>query len=442
MSAQALTIDGKNLVFGLNWLVLDPMESKHLQIQDWRFERGYEWAVTQKFKGDQFYGLAQNDFHYPDKGGAYSGAVLIAQHPKAKGKTTLVLLELEGDYCAVVGLIRGNVVHDAICAKHELGSHRATYQAKLAEQGLVNQAATLGTESMVAESADVLTWQDVVKRIGKFSFSDDAKIKRFKSDRSALVMIVLLAVALLAGIGMMVKSSLDAKAQRMAKLAQEQSNNPTAKYDAEAQKLLARGDAFVPVTAGLTAIASHVGSVPLHLSGWTLKDINCDVTVSECVGGFTRDADGLGTFDSFMKAKPEGWKNVTIQNKGGVIDVKWLVAIKRQPLPKQDTWPTYQDFLVKEGSRWQRYGNIGFNVTIKDPLIQGVPNGVPSSVAETLPSAVFAASWSTSEKPWWMREGLTTEASNMDLQNVKLKFNGSQITFSAEGKAYVRKSSN
>ena len=100
-----------------------------------------------------------------------------------------------------------------------------------------------------------------------------------------------------------------------------------------------------------------------------------------------------------------------------------------------------QELLSVEGSRWQKYAPIGFALVLKDAAIQGLPLNVQPAAVSTAPSAVFAAQWDVSNKPLFMTEILEkTDQPNMTLDEFTVVFTGKEITFTAKGKIYVRKS--
>jgi hypothetical protein len=58
---------------------------------------------------------------------------------------------------------------------------------------------------------------------------------------------------------------------------------------------------------------------------------------------------------------------------------------------------------------------------------------------ENNPNAIHAARWLLTGRPWWLSEVFDKAPENVTLERIDIINNGSEITFNAEGKIYVRK---
>jgi hypothetical protein len=154
-----------------------------------------------------------------------------------------------------------------------------------------------------------------------------------------------------------------------------------------------------------------------------------------------QDATRVGTFADFAAAASKlGWTNLVLSATQKQLTVRVPFNTFLSGLPERAFWPTFQHFLVDVGSQLQSRAVTGFAVDLKEPTIQTMSPSMQSAVAAASPAATYAASWQVVNKPWWQSEALNHSPAYMTLDQLTLHYIGKEITFSAEGKAYVHKS--
>lgn len=437
-------------MFGLEWLELDIMESKHAQIQEWR-SRGYQWSVTYKQDSHVYHGLADSNLDFSDAKELLSGAAVLAHKQEMVGSTALVLMAISEDFCAICGFIDGRIVLDTVSALAELSSVRTSFVQKLSSQGHESAYTVFGTPGLAQGDEQIIQWDDLYIAQVKRKFST-YKIRPFKSERSDLITLAVLVVCLLAGIGGWFWSR-QAKAHKLEILAAgEAQNSPHAKYQRYVDQLLNGKDEFTSAQAGIDAVNKAIEGLPVNVGDWILVDIVCQFKTPQCKIKYKRAASTVSTvestyksfFDSFGEKlpsyfNPKTWEsmrsNATLN--GPIIEVIAPLSPKRTATPAREQWPGYKEFLMVHGSRYQSLEVLGFAISLSEPIVQS--DVIPQSVAQALPEAIYALTWSISNKPWWMHEALTQGANTMDIRVVRLVRVEAGINFFAEGIVYVSK---
>lgn len=428
------------LIFGISWRAFDPYESRHRQITEWR-ARGHTWAARYALGADSYVGLCNDNFDRPSSGVLYSGAALVASLPRIKGRTALIMLEAEEDVC-VVGLINGSVVIDTYGPRTEIGAWRNAFAQKAAEAN--QEFVTMGSPDSadkIGSIDDTLGWDELVSFGAVAGTFNPAKMQAFKSDRTLYVVIVaLLLIPAIAGAYFWYTwRGQQNEKKRIAAIAA--ANDPKTQYAALVGKLLADPKAISPLSPSLAALRQQLASVPVQLAGWRLVKIHCDLKATGCVSEWKQDVSRVGTFSDFSTAaSKQGWTSLVFSATQKQLTARVPFTASRSGLPERALWPTFQHFLADVGSQWQSRAVTGFVVDLKEPTIQAVPPSMQPTVAAASPAATFAASWQVVNKPWWQSEALNHSPAYMTLDQLTLQFTGKEITFSAEGKAYVRKS--
>lgn len=430
---QILYIGNKGLVFGMTWRAYDPLESRHSQINAWKND-GYVWQASYKLDADTVVGLCKEDLEETPNGERrYAGAALIARHPEMRGRTALAMLSINDEDAVYVGLINGNVVIDEIAAKTEESRMRNRFSLDVKNTN--QESGTFHTN---------LVWEDITKFRGGAlgAYYSDAKIAPFKSDRGSWIAVGILVLGLLAMLGWWFKKQYDEEQNRKRQSAAQLAADPRTVYENTVNKLLGNPTAVAPVGVSFPVFRKAMNDMgDVYRAGWVLQNAECVVENKSCLVRWIRVSPNVGTFEGFTKDAPSTWKNITLDTGLNQILVTLPVAVPMVAFAPRAKWPTLQELLATEGSRWQSYAPIGFSVTLKEAIIQGLPTGVQPSAVAAAPAAVFAAPWEVTSKPMFMAEILEkTQQPNMTLDALTLVFNGKEISFTAKGKVYVRQS--
>ena len=430
---QILYIGNKGLVFGMTWRAYDPLESRHSQITAWKAD-GYVWQSSYKLDADTVVGLCKDDLEETSSGERrFSGAALIARHPEMRGRTALAMIPVNDDDAVFVGLISGNVVIDEIAAK--------------TDESRIRNRFALDVKTTNQESGSFhtdLTWDDVANIRGGAlgAYYSEAKIAPFQSDRGSWIFVGLLVLSLLSMSGMWFKKQYDDEKIRKQQSAEKIASDPRSVYEISINKLLGNPTAIAPVGPSVIVFHKAINDMgDVYRAGWVFQSAECMVDSKSCLISWTRISPNVGTFDGFKKDAPDTWKNITLDAGLNQILVTLPVAVPLTAFTARAQWPTLQELLATEGSRWQKYASVGFSVTLKEAIIQGLPIGVQPSAVAAAPAAVFAAPWEVSSKPLFLAEILEkTQQPNMSLDSLRFVFTGNEILFAAKGKIYVRQS--
>lgn len=429
------------VAFGLTWHAFDPFASRHQQITEWR-ANGNKWSAGYKIGPDQYVGLTADIPDIKVKGRLYSGAALVAVHPKVKGKTVLVLLEA-GQGACVVGVLRGTVVIDKWVRFDEVSSVRSDFanRCKNADQNY----SVFGTQ--IPEGGDFGTidaeieWAEIVK-LGAFaSLSSPALIVRFKSDRSAYLGVA--ALVLIVGVIAFFawQRWREEQIQRERMLAAQAANDPVHLYGVAVEKLMADPKGFSAAVKNVSYLKGFFGTLQVARFGWVLKSVTCSLAKATCHIEWSADNTRLGTFRDFIAQSPklpDDWK-IQVGPALNRITADFAIKPNQSNIPAKATWPKYQEFLMNEGSAWQKYQAIGLTAQISEPKLIGSANPGDNKTLDALPIAIHAVDWKISSKPWYLVDVLEHLGPSAQLSEFTVTYSGKDVNFTAEGKAYVRK---
>ena len=430
---QILYIGNKGLVFGMTWRAYDPLESRHSQITAWKGD-GYVWQSSYKLDADTVVGLCKDDLEETTSGERrFSGAALIARHPDMRGRTTLAMLAVNDEDAVFVGLISGNVVIDEIAAK--------------SDESRIRNRFALDVKTTNQESGSFhsdLKWDDVANIRGGAlgAYYSEAKIAPFQSDRGSWILVGLLVLGLLSMSGFWLKKQYDEEKIRKQQTAEKLASDPRTVYEISINKFLGNPTAIAPVGPAVTEFRKAINDMgDVYRAGWVFQNGECVVETKSCLVSWTRISPNVGTFEGFIKSAPTTWKSITFDAGLNQILVTLPVVVPLTAFAPRAKWPTLQELLATEGSRWQTYAPVGFSVSLKEAIIQGLPIGVQPSAVAAAPAAVFAAVWEVSSRPLFLAEILEkTQQPNMTLDSLRFVFTGNEIQFAAKGKIYVRQS--
>lgn len=431
--AHVIQINDRHaLAFGLNWQVLDPMESKAKQTRSFRAD-GAKWQASFKVDGEINFGSAK-ELRLPSKLKTLSGAGQAASHPEWKGKTVLILLEDQGhdgqpNEVAVIGLLKGNVLYDLLVPVEEVRTIRQSFFSDCERANTHPQ--TIG-KSLTMDPVEMpFGWDDLLpKKKGRLSSTEMVAVTPLRADMPGWV-VPSLVVTILAGAGYSYyqKEAEKAFRQRLA----SQKVDPMVLYEQSVNQLLAQPVA--PAAETLQVLREKLKDIPTHVAGWQLASINCGSTGSCLVEWNRKD----GTYKEFLEYAPKEFGGVNLMPEGVKLVHTMQFAFPQKPLPTRDQWPTEQNFILETVSQWQRYWDIDFKPTMKLPQLVGVPPSVPPAAVMGSPNAVWASNWDVRGAKWWMAEGLDTLPGNVALTNVVVSYAANEINFEAGGLAYVRK---
>lgn len=439
---QTLQINPKSaLIFGLAWRAYDPYESRHRQITEWQ-QQGFTWSSSYSLGTDTYVGLCDENFERPSKGALYSGAALIAKHKRLIGRTSLILLEATDEVC-VVGIIEGCVVID-VCVHHdEVVSQRNAFAQRCTESGKTFETFGLLESSQELGNLDHhIEWDDIVSMSPFTAVSTKAKLDKFKSDRSAWLLIGFLTLIAL-GFAASAFSTYLSNQERQRQIdAVAAANDPHRLYEEAIQKVLSDPKVIAPLGASLLTLRAELGQLPMTRGGWRLEKIACEIAQSQCVAEWSLDQSKIGTYADFMNevpSMPQKWKHTLGPSIGKISSVA-QIEIPRSSLPEKSTWVSSQEFLKAVASNWQKAVSLGFAIEVKEPTPQALVSNLPAAAAEVHPSVIHASQWALTGRPWWLSEVLDSAPKYMTLDRLILQNNGKEFSFSAEGKVYVRKS--
>jgi hypothetical protein len=422
------------VLFGLSWRAYDSFESRHGQIVEWQ-SQGLTWSASYKLGADTYVGLIDDSFEHPSKGNLYSAAALVAMNPRIKGKTALVLF-ISGDEVAMIGLLDGCVIFDVCTSNEDVALHRNNFAQRCTGKTFL----TFGPQEL-GQFDENIEWSELIdgRRFG--SSLSKAKVTKFKSDRTAWIIVAAIGLTFLLIIAFLFKNYFDERANLAKKEQQAIANDPVRLYEEGVQRFLNDPKGVPLLGSNIQSLRKIIGAIPLNNGGWSIVKTGCDLESSRCTVEWVLDPTKVGTFKSFEESIPKlptNWTHIYGPSISK-ISSSFAFDVKRAKLPQKQSWPKFQSFMLSEVSRWQSIHALGLNIEIKDPVVQAVQSGLQPQLVELNPNAIHAAYWSTSGRPWWLAEIFDSSPHNVTLDRLLVINNGSEITFNAEGKIYVQK---
>ncbi|KAA0178812.1 type 4b pilus protein PilO2 [Cupriavidus gilardii] len=389
------------------------------------------------------------DWRLPKGVKAYSAAGQLATHPKWRGTTVLALLRADssnqggGALLALVGLLRGNVILDAVASVAEAGRLIDAYRERCLQASQSYRA--IGSVELAREPlTDRFDWSDFFPaasiergRLRQFAWWRSQKPVEIQPLKQGRPLGWLVAGGLtLAAVSSFsyVAHMREAEEREMRERAAKEQQDPVLLYRDSVQRLLS-----TPILRAGTTVATireSIKQIPVLLAGWKLKEIAC--TQAGCNAVWTRNHGTYAEFDA--SAWPE-WRPLVLSEDLQTITHRVPVELRAEMLPDRETWPTVQGFLRAEASRWQRLTakEIGLQIALEKEQIRAIPPGTEPSQFVAVPGLVYGANWAITSSPWWVSELFDQSPPNMTVSNLKVEFNGKTMSFTSNGIVYVRK---
>lgn len=429
------------LAFGMSWSTTDALSRADQLRRAYRDGGRYmaSFAGVKAGKGarasDDNFGYAK-EFKAPKGVKTYSAAGQLGVHPKWRGATILVVIEEPAEInpngmIAIVGLLRGNVIVDAIASRGDAGRLIDTYRQRCMQANA--EYRQIGSPG--AGVAEAFDWGDFIAPApGRFKSRALVKIQPLKpGNKLAWVG----AGALVGAAGFAVYFVIDQQAQdakRLSEARAREQDDPAYQYQQSSQRLLTTPT--LRANTSLREIRNAIKDMPVLLAGWKLNAITCGIT--GCRVTWKRNEGTYAEFDAL--AWPE-WRPLTLSDDLNTISHSIPLRLVGTALPARSTWPKKVDFLRSETSRWQRLTDksIGLNITLSADEVMALPPGKDARQFANVPDLIYGAKWAISSSPWWTGELFDTSPDNMTVESVKVEFDGKQMQYTTNGIVYVQK---
>lgn len=433
---NTLQIDDKYaLVFGLDWCVLDPLESNHEQIGKLQ-TNGARWQSTFKHNGEVVLGTTSEIGHFGKKIVLLSGAAQIATMEQFAGQTVLVMLEDAGHdgnpgLVVTVGLVNGVVSVDRMLSPAEAVIARQQFHDRCQQSHL--EYTTAGLTRTIAPVEIPIEWEDLLpKKISRFKSTREMRMTPLKNGlstkyaTSGIGLLVILGVAYF-GYGMYEDHERKKRAEEAARMV-----DPEVLYAASSKLFLAQPQ--VLAKDAFPIMRRVIGSLETSLAGWKLRRITC--STAECALDWERD---FGTFLEFTSMAPKEWTGMTYGEDGRTLSHKLAISLPVNPLPDRATWKDKASFTLEEGSKWQRYSEVNLLAEPRGMQLEAVPPGVDPSFVKNSHHAIRYMPWII--KPgssWYTSDGFDSAPPTLTYNGMTANVAESEITFEAKGNIYVK----
>lgn len=447
---QKISINPKlTLVFGLKWYQHDEIDGKspHRQIGAWRDE-GYRYAATYPHIGGKVFGLykppaiAQPKF---DKT-CVSGAAVIATHPELAGQTGIVLIQFEEEVendqppktsVIFVGLRAGVVVMDYIIDPHEILDYRNNFlQQYLASEEEPRTWGDLSGSNRVDNPFELA--QCTPSKAG----GKACPVVELRSSRVFVVVGILAAVAVLAGVGFIVWQINQSNAEEMKRRLAASENTPPVLYAREIKRWEAREVNFVAPSIAYMRDELRAEKFPIHVGGFALVKVSC--FGEQCSAQWKRET---GNLDEFRARAPESWKVVNALSQ----DLIDTVIDLKLPKGKIDRagWPKYAALKDQLTSHWQLIYSAGWRATLGAKNQLAIPGNFTPEQKRAIVNyegAPHGVDVEIVSQQWWFVDkdiNAPLQAEHLGEQveltePIVVSYDGKIITFSLKGVMYVQ----
>lgn len=210
--------------------------------------------------------------------------------------------------------------------------------------------------------------------------------------------------------------------------------NPVELYKTKLPEQLSSAVAGYPAKAMLDTSYLSLGSQPVEIAGWRLKEGACER--EQCTLFFEAKR---STFAKFNEAKQQ---DVSVVKYALSPFGKSIVAALALPKPGDSRIDPaallpMNDFLLKTGSALQGLPE-DMAVTMTDPMPYGVPAEIAGRVGELGAVLVKSGTWSVTG-PWLSLKTLMAALpATMTADKIKVTIDDSGIVYAMEGRFYVR----
>jgi len=432
---QLVRLDkGRALGFGLTWSTTDALSRKD-QLQRAYRNGSRVMATFAGAKGEK--GSAKRDdnlghakeLNAPKGVTALSAAGQLGVHPKWAGSTVLLILDTDkSGAVAVVGLLKGNVIVDAVAQQGDANRLIDHYRQRCLQANA--EYKQIGSRE---GSVEAFGWHDFIPESGsRWRKSPVVKIQPLKQE-SMLAWAGVGFLFLIAAIGAVYVLDMRSKEEARMRLARANAQeDPAALYEASSQALLLKP--MLRANLAVREIREGINGINVMRSGWKLTKITC--SAAGCAVTWARNQ---GTYAEFDESAPSEWRPLRLSDDLVTITHSLPFKLTTKPLPTRTSWSTSKDFLQTEASRWQRLINdtIGLKASLSSAEIQAIPPGKDPRQFERLPNAIFGQKWSFSA-PWWTSEILDAAPDTMAIDALTVEFDGKALSYKANGIIYVQ----
>lgn len=412
------------LVFGMDWGVLDTLESKSSKLAALK-EQGANWIATFKQEGETKIGTIDSIGEFPSKVQVLSGAAQIALHENFASETVLALLKEAGEggndgLVVAVGLINGTIILDAVLDDSSVKSAIEEFEKRCSESSAVYRV-----ENVV--------WEDFLPtKTSRFKTTPAVVVTKLRSKLPANYVAGVIGITAVLAVGYFGYDYYEQQQKRAQELEAARQVDPEVLYAASTKAYLAKPVSLVK--NALPAIRTSIGNIPTTFAGWNLKAIQCNDKY--CSFRWERL---FGTFEEFSDRAPKEWTNIVFSDDARTITTQMAISIPKTTLPPKTSWLTKADFKKDVVSKWQRYSEVGLNTRVAATKLEAVPPGVAPELLRRSPNAINVAQWEVvAGSNWFAADGLDESPDYMTFELFKAVVNATGITFEAKGYVHVK----
>ncbi|MGT2457763.1 type 4b pilus protein PilO2 [Cupriavidus basilensis] len=441
---QIVKLDKRRaLAFGMSWATTDAL-SRGEQLRRARRDGSRVMASFSGVKGakgarsgDDNFGHAKA-FKAPKGVKAYSAAGQLGVHPKWSGATVLVVLEEDGgahanSMTALVGLLRGNVILDAVTTPADAGRLIDNYRQRCMQANA--EYILIGKAKITEGLRERFDWNDFIPpSTSRFKSAATVPVRPLNPNSTWVLAAAGALLCVTGGVAYYTWQDHLEEEQRLQEKRAREQEDPAFLYRRSATVLLAVP--YLRANSEVSAVRTAIKDIPVLVAGWQLKDIDC--TAAGCRATWSRKDGTYAEFDAH--ALPE-WQPLTLSEDLRTITHALPVKLHPVPLPKRGDWPTSRAFLKAEASRWQRLidPSIGLNISLAAPQVMAIPPGKEAKQFANVPDLIYGAKWEVKDSPWWTSDLFDKAPDNMTIEAIKVAFDGKQMKYTTNGIAYVQK---
>lgn len=420
MAVHIVTVDGKQIVFGLSWVPLSGDVTEKKEVRE--HVREHDAAFLIKYAGEHsvVYGFLAKENIPEDvkKPQLLSAAVLLAT--KDGVNTRSIFIEVETQY-ACLAIIDGGVPVPG-----------GDFYGPINEvQEIIRQVMDDATDIFTIYSNNTELYGDAVPlTLAELLVEGDnehAKLVKVGAEIDGKV-IALAIITLVLGVGYF---GYDYYRVDQARKALEASRN---KPVLDPNKMYAEVLSKALLTAGLPGPQAAIyfskitNGLEMYVAGWRLSEVNC--VPEGCT--YVWDISG-GTNMTFMHAM--GNRSYEFGTEG--TQIKYFIALdaRNEELMKAVNMPNFTEFTVTVGSFRQNVVRVGMQMSIEAPVIFGDVTGI---VVSAIKSPVRRGSYTIEGPQAVANDVLGRTPAYMTVNAYSVKIDGVNPKFKIEGYYYVK----